>query len=124
MSWWQTALMGLGVLGGIGCGNALYTARATQASEELARAEQLDAAARAPYEYHYALEHLRKARTEALEADYSSAISLAELAFDYATRAIQQAQRVAPSIVAPSVVAPSVVAPDGVVPGPAPGAAP
>ena len=114
MSWWQTALMGLGVLGGIGCGNALYAARATQASEELARAEQLDAAARAPYEYHYALEHLRKARTEALEADYSSAISLAELAFDYATRAIQRAQRVAPSVVAPG----------GMVPGPSPGVAP
>ena len=101
MSWWKRALAGLGVLGGVGCGNALYAARITQASAELARAEQLDAAARAPYEYNYALEHLRKARTEALEADYSAAISLAEVAYDYASRAVQQAQRVAPHVAGP-----------------------
>ena len=101
MSWWQKALVGLGVLASVGCGNALYAARITQASDELARAEQLDAAARAPYEYNYALEHLRKARTEALEADYSAAISLAEVAYDYASRAVQQAQRVAPNVLAP-----------------------
>lgn len=106
MFWWQTALVGLGVLGAIGCGNALYAARVTQASEELERAEQLDAAVRAPYEYNYALEHLRKARTEALEADYSAAISLAQVAFDYASRAIEQAQRVAPSGMVPIGMAP------------------
>src|SRR6186713_2076241 len=103
-----------GCLSWTGCGNAIYAVRIARAADELARAEQLDAAARAPYEYHYALEHLRKARTEALEADYSSAISLAEVAFDYASRAIQRAQRVAPSVVAPS----------GMVPGAAPGVAP
>jgi hypothetical protein len=124
MSWWQTALVGLGVLGGMGCGNALYAARATQASEELARAEQLDALARAPYEYHYALEHLRKARTEALEADYSAAISLAEVAFDYASRAVQQAQRVEPGVLAPSVMVPGVRVPGGMAPGAGPGSAP
>jgi len=101
MSWWKTALAGLGVLGGVGCGNALYAARINQASDELARAEQLDAAARAPYEYNYALEHLRKARSEALEADYSAAISLAEVAYDYASRAVQQAQRAAPQVAGP-----------------------
>ena len=101
MSGWQKALVGVCLVGGVGCGNALYAARITQASTELARAEQLDAAARAPYEYNYALEHLRKARTEALEADYSAAISLAEVAFDYASRAVQQAQRVAPNVTAP-----------------------
>ena len=101
---WQTVLAGLLVLGGLGCGNALYVARATQASDELARAEQFDAAALAPYEYNYALEHLRKARSEALEADYSAAISMAEVAYDYATRAVQQAQRAAPGVMAPRPV--------------------
>lgn len=78
----------------LGCGNAIYAARITQASEELARAEQLGAEARAPYEYHYALEHLRKARREAMEADYGDAIELARVAYDYASRAVQVAQHV------------------------------
>ena len=86
----------LGLAGGLGCGNAIYASRITQASDEVARAEQLGAAARAPYEYYYALEHLRKARTEAMEADYGAAIELAQTAFDYASRAVQVAQRVEP----------------------------
>jgi hypothetical protein len=80
-----------------GCGNAIYVTRITQASDEVARAEQLGAAARAPYEYYFALEHLRKARTEAMEADYGDAIALADAAYDYASRAVQVAQRVEPS---------------------------
>ncbi|MEY2936571.1 MAG: hypothetical protein RL033_7320 [Pseudomonadota bacterium] len=83
--------------GTVGCGNAIYAARITQASEELARAEQLGAEARAPYEYHYALEHLRKARSEAMEADYGDAIALARVAYDYANRAVQVAQHVEPA---------------------------
>ncbi len=81
----------------MGCGNALYAVRVTQASDELARAEQLDAARKAPYEYYYALEHLRKARTEAVEADFGDATALAAIAYDYASRAIQLAQRVEPA---------------------------
>jgi predicted aminopeptidase len=81
-----------------GCSNTLYAVRVTQASAELARAEQLDAAVKAPYEYHYALEHLRKARTEAAEADYGDAALLAETAYHYAGRAIQLAQRVQPAL--------------------------
>jgi hypothetical protein len=83
--------------GVLGCGNAIYAARITQASQELARAEQLGAEARAPYEYHYALEHLRKARSEAMEADYGDAIELAQIAYDYASRAVQLAQHVEPA---------------------------
>jgi hypothetical protein len=96
------ALRRFGLVAGLasvlGCGNALYAARVTQASDEVARAEQLGAATRAPYEYYYALEHLRKARTEALEADYGAAISLAEAAYDYASRAVQVAQRMDPVV--------------------------
>jgi hypothetical protein len=76
----------------------VYAVRVTQASAELARAEQLDAAVNAPYEYHYAQEHLRKARTEAAEADYGDAALLAETAYHYAGRAIQLAQRVQPAV--------------------------
>ena len=91
-----------GILGGAGCGNAIYVSRITQASDEVARAEQLGAASRAPYEYYFALEHLRKARTEAVEADYGDAIKLAETAYDYASRAIQVAQRVEPAVPTPT----------------------
>jgi hypothetical protein len=92
--------------GALGCGNAIYAARITQASQELARAEQLGAEARAPYEYHYALEHLRKARSEAMEADYGDAIELAQIAYDYASRAVQVAQHVEPVQTTPPAGAP------------------
>ena len=84
-----------------GCGNALYAVRVTQATEELQRAEQLDAAHRAPYEYFYALEHLKKARSEAAEADFADAAALAEVAYRYAERAIQISERVEPAPTAP-----------------------
>lgn len=95
-----TALLGCSLLG---CGNAIYAARITQASQELARAEQLGAEARAPYEYHFALEHLRKARSEATEADFGDAIELARIAYDYASRAVQVAQHVEPAPLLPAV---------------------
>ena len=77
-----------------GCGSTLYAIRIQTASDELARAEQLGAARRAPYEYQFALEHLEKARSEALEAAYGDAIQLAEVAREYARRAVLLAQRV------------------------------
>jgi hypothetical protein len=91
-----------GLLGSAGCGNAIYVSRITQASDEVARAEQLGAASLAPYEYYFALEHLRKARTEAMEADYGDAVKLAETAYDYASRAVQVAQRIEPSVAVPA----------------------
>ena len=94
-------MLALGASVALGCGNAIYAAHITQASEELARAEQLGAEARAPYEYHYALEHLRKARSEAMEADYGDAIALARVAHDYASRAVQVAQHVEPAPLVP-----------------------
>lgn len=76
----------------------MYVTRVLKASDEVARAEQLDAAREAPYEYFYAVEHLRKARSEAVEGDYSDASALAETAYEYASQAIQRAQRVEPLI--------------------------
>jgi hypothetical protein len=97
---WRASIIP-GLLLALGCGNALYAVRVTQASAELQRAEQLDAARRAPYEYFYALEHLKKARSEAVEADYGDAAALAEIAFHYAERAIQVAERVEPAAPVP-----------------------
>jgi hypothetical protein len=91
---WFARMLTLGLTG---CGNAIYVLRITQASDELGRAEQLDAARKAPYEYHFALEHLHKARTEAAEADFGDAIRLAEIAHVYARRAVQVGQRVEPA---------------------------
>jgi hypothetical protein len=85
------------VAAALGCGNTLYAIRISQASDAVARAEQLEAPVRAPYEYHFALEHLRKARSEAAEADFGDAERLAETALDYANRAVRVAQRVEPA---------------------------
>jgi hypothetical protein len=79
-----------------GCGPSIYAVRIAQASDELARAEQLDAARKAPYEYHFAVEHLRQARIEAAQADFGDAVRLAQEAREYASRAVQVAQRVEP----------------------------
>jgi uncharacterized protein DUF4398 len=86
------------VLGGLAlsCGNALYVVHVARASDAVARAEQLGAATRAPYDYHYAVEHLRKARSEAAEADYGDAERLALAAYEHATRAVQMSRRVTP----------------------------
>jgi hypothetical protein len=94
MRWVLVRLVLLALLGLLGCGNTLYALRVTRASETLARAEQLDAATRAPYEYHFALEHLKKARSEAANADFGDAERLASVALEYADRAVQLAQRV------------------------------
>lgn len=90
----------------LGCGNSIYAVRVTQAATEVARAEQLDAARQAPYEYYYALEHLRKAQTEAAEADFGDAIALAEVAYQYANRAVLLAQRVEANPIQPISGAP------------------
>src|SRR4051812_21248252 len=87
----------IALAGLLGCGNAVYAVRVTEAATEVARAEQLDAARLAPYEYYYALEHLHKAQTEAAEADFGDAIALAGVAYQYANRAVMLSQRVEPN---------------------------
>ena len=89
-------LCAVAMLAATGCGGVWYSLRIVQASDALARAEQLGAAARAPYEYHYALEHLRKAREQASRSEYGMAEHLADTAHVYANRAVQLAQRVEP----------------------------
>jgi hypothetical protein len=87
-------VVALVAVGPWGCGGVSFSVRLARASDALMRAEQLGAEARAPYEYHYALEHLRKAREEAARADYGDAERLADTAYTYANRAVQLAQRV------------------------------
>ena len=73
-----------------GCGNSLYALRANAASNKLEEARSAGAEQRAPYEYTLAKEHLDKAMSEAAEADYGDAYTLANAAYDYADQAVQR----------------------------------
>jgi hypothetical protein len=73
----------------LGCGNTLYVFRVNAASNKLEEAKELGAEKLAPYEYYFASEHLKKARTEAAEADYGDAIDFAEIAEEHAEKAIR-----------------------------------
>lgn len=80
-----TLWMAFGV---VGCGNALYAIQANSASSKFEEARELGAEQYAPYEYYMAQEHLRKAETEAAEADYGDATELSNAAEEYADKAI------------------------------------
>ena len=71
-----------------GCGGALYTFSSSSASSRLETAQALGAEKYAPYEFYYAREHLWKAREEAAVADYGDAIDFADVASEYADKAI------------------------------------
>jgi hypothetical protein len=91
---WLARFVALGALASIvgGCGNTLYAIQANSASSKLAEAKELGAEQFAPYEYYYAKEHLDKAQSEAADADYSDATDLAEVAEEYADKAIRLAR--------------------------------
>jgi hypothetical protein len=81
---------------GVGCGNTLYAVQVNAASSKLEEAKELGAERYAPYEYWFAYEHIEKAESEASEADYGDAVNLAEVAEEYADKAIKltrEAQR-------------------------------
>jgi hypothetical protein len=80
-------------LGLSGCGNILYTYSANGASSKLEEARQAGAEKTALYEYTLAQEHLKKAMSEASEADYGDAYELAQLADGFADQAIDKAKR-------------------------------
>ena len=71
-----------------GCGNTLYAITANSAASKLETAQALGAEKYAPYEYYYANEHLQKAMEEASSADYGDAIDFADVAEEYAEKAI------------------------------------
>jgi len=80
--------VGLGFALG-GCGHTLYAFQANSASSRLEEARELGAEKLAPYEFFYAQQHLEKAQEEAASADYSDASDLAEVAEEYAEKAIR-----------------------------------
>lgn len=75
-----------------GCGHTLYVFQANSAASRLEEARELDAEKLAPYEFYYAQQHLEKAQEEAASADYSDANNLAEVAEEYADKAIRLAR--------------------------------
>jgi hypothetical protein len=80
--------IGAGVLPA-GCGGALYAIEVNSAASKVAQAKELGAEKLAPYEYYYANEHLTKAMSEASEGDYSDAKEFADVAEEYADKAIK-----------------------------------
>jgi|SRR5579859_7923777 len=80
--------IGAGVLPA-GCGGALYAIEVNSAASKVAQAKELGAEKLAPYEYYYANEHLTKAMSEASEGDYSDAKDFADIAEEYADKAIK-----------------------------------
>ncbi len=71
----------------LGCGPTLYTLDIAAAERAFEQAKTESAKTYAPYEYHYAEVHLRKARQEAAEASYEDAIRYADVAERYSHRA-------------------------------------
>ena len=86
-------LAGLLTLGvSTSCGGTLYAVQAGAASSKVEEAKAVGAETLAPYEYYLAVEHLKKASEEASQADYRDAVDLAELAEEYADKAIKLAR--------------------------------
>lgn len=76
-----------------GCGPAIYTVHILPASRAVEQARLADAAEHAPYEFHYADAHLRKAREEAGSANYQDASRFAEVAEEFGVKARDMARR-------------------------------
>jgi hypothetical protein len=97
--WWIA--LGLAGMVGVGCGAIEYSVYILQAHEAVAEAEVAGAGPApegeecqegvscwlAPYEYTFALEHLRKAKEEVGQADYQAAVEMARAARDFARKA-------------------------------------
>jgi hypothetical protein len=75
-----------------GCGGTLYAIQINGAASKVAQAKEIGADKLAPYEYYFAYEHLTKAISEASEADYSDAVDFANIAEEYADKAIKLAR--------------------------------
>jgi hypothetical protein len=75
-----------------GCGGVYYAAAANGASARVAEARELGAEQLAPYEYYYAKAHLEQAQVAASKASYGDAANYAEIADEYATKAIELSQ--------------------------------
>lgn len=77
------------MLAGPGCGGLYYASTINSASARFAEAREMGAERKAPYEYTYAQAHLEQAQVEASHASYSDAAAFAEIAEQYALKAIE-----------------------------------
>ncbi len=77
----------------LGCGPVVYSVAVAGAAQAVEEARQAGATQHATYEYHYALEHLTKAREFANEAEYQNASDMAHVAEEYGNRARDLARR-------------------------------
>ena len=75
-----------------GCGGLYYAATVRGAESRVEHARALGAESLAPYEYYYAKAHLEQAQVEASEASYSDAANFAEIADEFAQKAIELSQ--------------------------------
>jgi hypothetical protein len=90
--WIATGLaLGLGLFGQ-GCGGVYYAAAVNGAASRVEEAREIGAETLAPYEYYYAKVHLEQAQVEASEASYGDAANYAEVAEEYAGKAIELSQ--------------------------------
>lgn len=88
-------LVGLAILvSSTGCVGTIYAVKANAAASKLEQAKVLGAEKNAEYEYYYAKAYLTKAMEEAAQAEYGDAIDFADIAEDYADKAIQLARGV------------------------------
>lgn len=83
----------LALTGSVGCGPIAYTVAVTGASQAVEEARQAGANTSAQYEYHFAVEHLQKAREFANEAEYQNAMDMASEAEEMGNRARDIARR-------------------------------
>lgn len=71
----------------VSCGPVQYSHYIMQATGAMAEAEEIGAAEEAPYEYHYAREHLDQARREVGYSDFQEAVKCARIAREYGAKA-------------------------------------
>lgn len=90
----RAAALALAVSPLFGCGGVYYAITVGAAQSRLEEARQLGAEQYSTYEYYYAKAHLEQAAVEAGEASYSDAADFAEVAEQYAIKAIEHTKAV------------------------------
>lgn len=79
-------------LAATGCVGTVYAVKANSASATLEEARTIGAEQYAPFEYYYARSYLDKAMEEAAQAEYGDAIDFADVAEEYAEKAVELAR--------------------------------
>lgn len=86
---WRRALVCVLALASSGCVGTIYAVKANGAASSLEQARTLGADRYAQFEYYYAQAYLDKAMEEASQAEYGDAIDFADVAEEYAEKAIE-----------------------------------